>query len=326
MANLERQDPQPESVAEVSVIAPLYNEEESVRLLYDKICAALNRSFDTYEIILVDDGSSDTTPEILRELAAADHRVKVVLFRRNYGQTPAMSAGIDYASGDVLVTMDGDLQNDPDDIYELVSEVRAGSDIVVGWRANRKDKWLTRKLPSKIANWLIGKVTGVPIRDNGCSLKAYRSNVIKNIPLYAEMHRFIPAMTSIAGARIKELKVRHHARQFGVSKYGLGRIFRVLIDLITVKTIISVSAKPLVWFSMIALPALLLMFASGGYSLMQFLAEDPSATVIAVGMTLQFGALGTFLIVCGMLCELIFHTAGRRSNRYSIIAAKYDND
>ena len=165
-----------------------------------------------------------------------------------------MAAGIEQAQGRVLVTMDGDLQNDPQDIAHFLAKIDEGYDIVVGWRHNRQDKLISRKIPSRIANWLIGKVTGVPIKDNGCSLKAYRASLIKEIPLYSEMHRFIPAMASIAGPRIAEIKVRHHARQFGQSKYGLSRIYKVLLDLMVIKTVASFTSRPLVWFSMLATP------------------------------------------------------------------------
>ena len=180
--------------------------------------------------------------------------MRVVNFRRNYGQTPAMAAGIEQAHGKILVTMDGDLQNDPRDIEHFLAKIDEGYDIVVGWRHNRQDKLISRKIPSKIANWLIGKVTGVPIKDNGCSLKAYRASLIKEIPLYSEMHRFIPAMASIAGPRIAEIKVRHHARQFGQSKYGLSRVYKVLLDLMVIKTVASFTSRPLLWFALLAMP------------------------------------------------------------------------
>ncbi|NNE35230.1 MAG: glycosyltransferase family 2 protein, partial [Rhodothermales bacterium] len=216
---------------DVSVVVPLFNEEESIELLYRSITDAVADVLPDYEIIFVDDGSSDDTFELAEQLAGQNPRLKVLKFRRNYGQTPAMAAGIDHARGEIIVTMDGDLQNDPRDIPELVGKIKEGFDIVVGWRFNRQDKLITRKIPSKIANWLIGKVTGVPIKDNGCSLKAYRADTIKHVPLYNEMHRFIPAMASIAGPRIAEIKVRHHSRQFGDSKYGLSRVYKVLLDL-----------------------------------------------------------------------------------------------
>ena len=199
-------------------------------------------------MVFVDDGSSDDTVAVATAIARIDARLRIVKFRRNYGQTPAMAAGIEHARGEVLVTMDGDLQNDPADIALLLEQIDAGFDIVVGWRHNRQDKLVSRKIPSRIANWLIGKVTGVPIRDNGCSLKAFRAELIKSIPLYSEMHRFIPAMASIAGPRVAQIQVRHHARRFGESKYGLSRIYKVLLDLMVIKTIatLRVAAAALV--------------------------------------------------------------------------------
>ncbi len=205
-------------------------------------------------MVFVDDGSRDATALRGEEIARRDPRVRFVKFRRNYGQTAAMAAGIEYASGEILITMDGDLQNDPADIEHFLAKMAEGYDIVVGWRHKRQDKLVSRKIPSKIANWLIGKVTGVHITDNGCSLKAFRASLIKRIPLYSEMHRFIPAMASIAGPRIAEIKVRHHARQFGRSKYGLSRIYKVLLDLLVIKTVASFTSRPLLWFSLLCLP------------------------------------------------------------------------
>jgi len=222
----------PKARPHLSVIAPLYNEEDNVDPLYEALTTALDPTGMDYEMVLVDDGSKDSTLAKAIQIAQNDPRVKVVKFRRNCGQTAAMAAGIEYASGEVLVTMDGDLQNDPLDIPMFLQTIDSGYDIVVGWRFQRQYKLITRKIPSKIANWLIAKVTKVPIKDNGCSLKAYRASVIKQIPLYSEMHRFIPAMASIAAPRIAEVKARHHARRFGKSKYGLSRIYKVLLDML----------------------------------------------------------------------------------------------
>jgi glycosyltransferase involved in cell wall biosynthesis len=201
----------------LSIIVPFYNEEDNIQRMHAAIASAVEPLGVPFEMVMVDDGSRDATLALATEIARRDSRVRVVKFRRNYGQTPAMAAGIEHAAGEILVTMDGDLQNDPEDIRRFLQKIDEGYDIVVGWRENRQDKLITRKIPSMIANRLIGKVTGVPIRDNGCSLKAYRASVIKRIPLYSEMHRFIPAMASIAGVRIAEIAVRHHARQFGQS-------------------------------------------------------------------------------------------------------------
>jgi len=296
------------TIPDLSVVVPLYNEEESVELLHSRITEALAGAGHKYEILFVDDGSKDSTLDIACAIAASDGRLLVIEFRDNYGQTSAMAAGIDNARGTVIATMDGDLQNDPSDIplmYELIDD---DVDIVVGWRANRQDKLLTRKVPSKIANWIIGKVTGVAIRDNGCSLKLYKSATIKKIPLYSEMHRFIPAMASIAGARVREVPVKHHAREFGVSKYGLSRIYKVLLDLASIKTISGFAQKPMVWFAFLAVPSFLLslvfflasvakLFQSGGTFILPF-----------AGSGALFAALGLFLLMCGAVGELIYAT------------------
>ena len=218
-----------------------------------------------------------------------------------------MAAGIDNAEGNIIVTMDGDLQNDPQDIPILIDKIHEGFDIVVGWRHDRKDKLISRKLPSKIANWLIGKVTGVPIKDNGCSLKAFRAKVIKEIPLYNEMHRFIPAMASIAGPRLAEVKVRHHAREFGESKYGLSRVYKVLLDLMAIKTVASFASKPLRWFTLLSLPFLTISMLIIVGSLIAVLAGGTIAIPVA-GSGLIFFTLAAFLIVGGAIGELIHKT------------------
>ncbi len=223
----------------LSIVVPVYNEAENVRLLFEKIrsvCDALNFA---YEVLFVDDGSQDGT---FAELSAlhkiAGEKVKVIRFEKNAGQTAAMAAGFEFAKGQRIISMDGDLQNDPVDIPNLLAKLDAGYDVVCGWRKARQDKFWSRRVPSVVANWIIGKVTGVPIHDNGCSLKAYRAETIKAVPLYGEMHRFIPAMCTVVGARITELVVTHHRRRFGTSKYGLGRVWRVLIDIFAFKAIL----------------------------------------------------------------------------------------
>ncbi|RKU20282.1 hypothetical protein C6500_09265 [Candidatus Poribacteria bacterium] len=227
----------------LSIVVPVYNEEENVRLLFEKIQAVCETIGETYEVLFVDDGSHDETFAVLSELSKQKPELKVVRFQKNAGQTAAMAAGFEFAQGQRIISMDGDLQNDPADIPKLLKKLDAGYDLVCGWRKERQDKFLTRRVPSIVANWIIGKVTGVPIHDNGCSLKAYRASVIKQVPLYGEMHRFIPAMSTVAGARIAEIVVTHHPRRFGKSKYGLGRIWRVMLDIIAFKFIISVFAS-----------------------------------------------------------------------------------
>ncbi|WP_159790621.1 glycosyltransferase family 2 protein [Sodalinema gerasimenkoae] len=219
---------------DVSVVVPIYNEVESVGHLVEAIATIMEGTEFSYNIILVDDGSTDGTRDRLRELVGEYKQLKVIFLRRNYGQTAAMAAGFQEADGGIIVTLDGDLQNDPKDIPYLVSTLDEGYDLVSGWRKNRQDAALTRLLPSKIANWLIGRVTGVDLHDYGCSLKAYRREIVADMNLYGELHRFLPALAFIEGARIAEVPVSHHSRQFGTSKYGLGRTFRVLMDLLTV--------------------------------------------------------------------------------------------
>lgn len=291
-----------------SVIVPLYNEEQSVELLYHAIVNAVENLNLDYELLFVDDGSRDSTFLKASQLAAKNKRLKVLKFRRNYGQTPAMVAGIQYASGNILVTMDGDLQNDPADIPNLIRKIQDGYDIVVGWRYKRKDKLITRKIPSVIANWLIGQITGVPIKDNGCSLKAYRACVIKNIPLYSEMHRFIPAMTSIAGTRVAQIKVRHHPRRYGQSKYGLSRIYRVLLDLLTIRTLLSVVSRPLAFFAWAASISGVIGAATFGATLAQLLTKPEQASVVFFSLGVLYIALAITLLFWGVIAEVIYQT------------------
>ena len=292
---------------DLSIVVPLYNEQDSVGPLYEAISKALRGVSGQAEIIFVDDGSTDRTFEVAEAIAAADKRLRVVKFRRNYGQTPAMAAGIDTARGTYIITMDGDLQNDPSDIVHFIEKLDEGFDIVVGWRFDRQDKLISRKIPSRIANWIIGKVTGVPIKDNGCSLKGFRASVIKSIPLYSEMHRFIPAMASMAGPRIAEIKVRHHARQFGESKYGLSRVYKVLFDLLTIRMVSGFAERPLMWFALLALPFFLL---STGILIWQItdLALGAEGSLPLAGAGVFFGALCIFFLFSGGLAELINKT------------------
>ena len=235
--------------------------------------------------------------------------MRVVKFQRNYGQTAAMAAGIAHARGAVIVTLDGDLQNDPGDIPLLVRTLEAGYDLVAGIRKRRQDKFLTRKVPSLIANRLIAKVTGVPIKDNGCSLKAYRADVIKRVPLYSEMHRFIPAMASMTGARIAQVEVRHHPRRFGASKYGLSRTFRVLLDLLSIRTLLWFTDHPLLGTTLAAGASLLVSLACFIAWSVQ-LGRDPA--VVLMGLALVFGAQAVFFVFLGLLVHLIHQVASGR--------------
>lgn len=227
----------------LSIVIPVYNEEKNVQPLFEKIQAVCEAIDETYEILFIDDGSRDSTFKVLSELHKEASCLQVIRFQENTGQTAAMAAGFQFAQGQRIISMDGDLQNDPEDIPRLLKKLNEGYDLVCGWRKERQDKFLTRRIPSIVANWVIAKVTGVSIHDNGCSLKAYRASVIKKVPLYGEMHRFIPAMSTIAKARIAEIVVTHHPRRFGKSKYGLGRIWRVILDIIAFKSIILVFKK-----------------------------------------------------------------------------------
>ena len=289
---------------EISVIVPIFNEEESIPLMHERIVEAVSPMGRSFEIVFADDGSTDQSFQILSDLAARDPRVVVLKFRKNAGQTAAMTAGIEYARGRMLVTMDGDLQNDPADIPMMLAKADEGYDLVIGWRMNRQDKWLRSQL-SKVANRLIGKVTGVPVRDNGCSLKIYRADIIKRVPLYSDMHRFIPAMCSPLGARVAEVGVRHHARQFGVSKYGLNRIFKVLIDLIAIKTLLLFARRPLARFlglgAVMAALALVWVWAV----VWGLGAEGTGSLIVHTAVAMLFGSTALFLMLLGFVATLI---------------------
>ena len=249
----------------VSIVVPICNELENIPRLYEQLAAVLPSLDRPWEILFVDDGSTDGSAEALKKLAAADERVKIVRFRRNYGQTAAMHAGIQHATGDVIVTLDGDLQNDPLDIPMMVAKLDEGYDLVHGWRKQRHDTFITRKLPSLAANWLISKTTGFPIHDLGCTLKAIRREIAQELELYGEMHRFIPILAHQRGARCVEVVTRHHPRRFGQTKYGLSRTVRVLLDLLTVKYMLDYFASPMKLFGRFGLACCLLaMFAAFG--------------------------------------------------------------
>lgn len=230
---------------DLSVVIPIYNEEENLPILYERLKKVLKGLDKSYEIIFVNDGSTDKSWEIIKELSQKDPHVVGVNFRKNFGQTAAMSAGFETARGEIIITMDGDLQNDPEDIPKLLQVLDQGYDIVSGWRKDRKDAFISRTLPSKIANWLISRVTGVYLHDYGCSLKAYRAEVAKNLDFYGEMHRFLPALSKAIGAKVTEIPVKHHPRIYGKSKYGISRTFKVLLDLILVKFLLDYRTKPL---------------------------------------------------------------------------------
>lgn len=298
-----------QTAPELSLFLPVLNEEDNLRPMHAKIQEALQSLGTTAEIIYVDDGSTDESLTILREIAAADSRVRVISLRRNYGQTAAMSAGIDAAKGAILIPMDADLQNDPRDIARLLGKLNEGYDVVSGWRKNRKDKLIMRKIPSQIANRIISWIGGVPLHDYGCSLKAYRRDVIQDVKLYGEMHRFIPIYASWAGARVTEIPVDHHARTMGESKYGISRTIKVVFDLMTIKFMASYQTKPIYVFGSFGLIAFLLSIFAGlwafllkfGYGVSFILTPLPVIAIVLLAISMQF-----FLM--GLLAEMLVRT------------------
>ncbi|MBD0363109.1 MAG: glycosyltransferase family 2 protein [Coleofasciculus sp. C3-bin4] len=294
---------------EVSVVVPIYNEVESLPHLIEAIATSLNSTGVSYELICVDDGSQDGSAELLKEQAIARPNLRAVLLRRNYGQTAAMAAGFNHAQGRAIVTLDGDLQNDPADIPMLLAKLEEGYDLVSGWRKNRQDAAVTRLLPSKIANWLIGQTTGVKIHDYGCSLKAYRSELVADMNLYGELHRFLPALAFIEGARITELPVRHHPRRHGHSKYGLGRTLRVVMDLFTVFFMKKFLTRPMHVFGLLGIISTTLGTILGLYlsflklGLGQSIGDRP-LLILSVVLLLT----GIQLFSFGLLAELLIRT------------------
>jgi len=297
---------------EVSVFLPVYNEEPNLLPLHAKLDEALKALGRTAEVIYVDDGSSDGSLNVLREIARLDDRVRVVALKRNYGQTAAMAAGIDAAQGDVLIPMDADLQNDPADIIRLLDKMAEGYDVVSGWRKNRQDKMITRKIPSMIANRLISWIGGVPLHDYGCSLKAYRRESLEDVKLYGEMHRFIPIYAAWAGARVTEIPVAHHPRTMGHSKYGLSRTIKVIFDLITIKFMASYQTKPLYLFGWAGLLTFGVSLLSALLACLMKFADWPHhadfiQTPLPV-MAMVMLVLGIQLFLMGLLAEMLVRT------------------
>lgn len=300
----------------ISVVVPIYNEAENVAESYREITAALARGKHPYEILFIDDGSRDATLPNLLAAVGDDPAVRIIEFRRNFGQTAALAAGFDHARYDVVAALDGDLQNDPADIPYMVAKLDEGYDMVAGWRKNRKDRWLSRKLPSRIANWLISKSTNVRLHDYGCTLKVMRSELAKGIRLYGEMHRFIPALANQIGARIAEVPVNHRERKFGRSKYGISRTLRVILDLITVKFLLGYSKRPIHLFGSIGL----LSGSLGGlilailtYQRMFQSVPMGSRPMMALGVMLVI--IGLQFLVFGLLAEVLARTYYESQNK-----------
>jgi glycosyltransferase involved in cell wall biosynthesis len=294
---------------DISVVVPVLNEEESLPHLHQRLTTALAESGYSYEIIIVDDGSTDGSFDIMRGLQAQDEHLQVVRFRRNYGQTAAFAAGFDRAQGDVVITIDADLQNDPADIPTLMDKMAEGYDVVSGWRVNRQDRFLDRRLPSMVANGLIRWATGVRIHDYGCSLKAYRREVLADVRLYGEMHRFIPALAHAAGARVTEVPVSHYPRRFGKAKYGLSRTLKVFLDILAVRFLMSYSTRPIHIFGLLGLLSfiagmvVLLYLAVVRLLLLQPIADRP---LLLLGILLTM--LGVQLVTTGLLAEMVIRT------------------
>ena len=313
------QSPHSTELAEVgiSIVAPLFNEQGNIQVLYQQLTQTLEDKYN-YELIFVDDGSTDSSFTVLTQLQKADPKVRVIRFRKNFGQTAALSAGFDHARGKIIVAIDADLQNDPTDIPKMIAKLEEGFDVVSGWRKKRHDNAITRLLPSIIANWLIAKITGVKLHDFGCTLKAYRREVLAEIKLYGEMHRFIPALASWSGAKICEMPVNHRPRTKGAAKYGLGRTLKVILDLITIKFLGSFSTKPIYLFGglglvtalgaiVCGLAVLYQKFISSGHLAMN---RNPLLTLTAllIATTIQF-------ILMGLLAELLVRTYHESQNR-----------
>ena len=310
MLSITDRSPDEQDRSTLSVVVPLFNEEENLESLFAQLVTVLEGLDCGYEIIAVDDGSTDGSFAILKQLHEGNPRIKVVRFRRNFGQTAAFAAGFDQASGEVVITIDADLQNDPADIPCLLDKIAEGYDVVSGWRKDRQDRFLDRKLPSMIANWLISAVTGVHLHDYGCSLKAYHHDVVKSVRLYGELHRFIPALASWMGVSVTELPVSHNPRRFGKSKYGPSRTVRVLLDLLTVRFMLSYSARPMQLFGGIGLLAFVLGTISSLYLSAQkvihgyYYSIDRPLLLLSVLLIV----VGVQMVSMGLLGELVVRT------------------
>jgi glycosyltransferase involved in cell wall biosynthesis len=293
----------------VTVTIPIFNEEENIPILYDRLRAALERSGREWDVVLVDDGSTDGSAKALDDIAQKDPRITVVHFRRNFGQTAAFMAGIDYARGKIIVPMDGDLQNDPDDIAKLLEKLDEGYEVVSGWRKDRKDNAFKRNFPSRVANNLISSVSGVHLHDYGCSLKAYRRDVLEGVKLYGEMHRFVPIYAAWNGARVTEIEVTHHPRLYGQSKYGLERVIKVVLDLIVVKFLFRYASKPIYVFGGFGFLSILFGILAGIWALALKLFNGTSLIQTPLPLLSVFlGAVGVLSILMGLLAEMLNRT------------------
>jgi dolichol-phosphate mannosyltransferase len=299
----------------ISIIIPVFNESESIAYLLDEVLNVMQNNKLNCELIVVNDGSNDNTSTVLDELTIKIKELSVISLRKNYGQTAAMAAGFDNSKGEIVITLDGDLQNDPNDIPKLISHINEGYDLICGWRYERKDKLISRRIPSKIANKLIANVTGLKLHDYGCSLKAFKKEIVDDIKLYGELHRFLPVLANIEGAKIKEIKVNHRSRKYGSSKYGIDRTFRVLMDLLTVWFMTKFLTRPMYGFGFMGIISILLSFGMTSYLFIIKLLGNDIGNRPMLMFALILGIAGVQLFSFGLLGELLIRTYHESQNR-----------
>ena len=299
----------------ISIIIPVFNESESIGYLLDEVLNVMQNNKFNCELIVVNDGSNDNTSTVLDELTIKIKELSVISLRKNYGQTAAMAAGFDNSKGEIVITLDGDLQNDPNDIPKLISHINEGYDLICGWRYERKDKLINRRIPSKIANKLIANITGIKLHDYGCSLKAFKKEIVEDIKLYGELHRFLPVLANIEGAKIKEIKVNHRSRKYGSSKYGIDRTFRVLMDLLTVWFMTKFLTRPMYGFGFVGIVSILISLGMTSYLfIIKILGEDIGNRPMLM-FALILGIAGVQLFSFGLLGELLIRTYHESQNR-----------
>ena len=299
----------------ISIIIPVFNESESIGYLLDEVLNVMQNNKFNCELIVVNDGSNDNTSTVLTELTIKIKELSVISLRKNYGQTAAMAAGFDNSKGEIVITLDGDLQNDPNDIPKLISHINEGYDLICGWRYERKDKLINRRIPSKIANKLIANVTGLKLHDYGCSLKAFKKEIVDDIKLYGELHRFLPVLANIEGAKIKEIKVNHRSRKYGSSKYGIDRTFRVLMDLLTVWFMTKFLTRPMYGFGFFGIVSILISFGMTSYLFIIKLLGNDIGNRPMLTFALILGIAGVQLFSFGLLGELLIRTYHESQNR-----------
>ncbi len=299
----------------ISIIIPVFNESESIGYLLDEVLNVMQNNKLNCELIVVNDGSNDNTSTVLDELTIKIKELSVISLRKNYGQTAAMAAGFDNSEGEIVITLDGDLQNDPNDIPKLISHINEGYDLICGWRYERKDKLINRRIPSKIANKLIANITGIKLHDYGCSLKAFKKEIVEDIKLYGELHRFLPVLANIEGAKIKEIKVNHRSRKYGSSKYGIDRTFRVLMDLLTVWFMTKFLTRPMYGFGFLGIISILLSFGMTSYLFIIKLLGNDIGNRPMLMFALILGIAGVQLFSFGLLGELLIRTYHESQNR-----------